>query len=413
MNAQLDPPGAPKKSGLGCLLNLIIGLVTFVLAVVVCGYIVVMHTAFPFRVLASLMEKGGTNVNLKITGITGSISSGFGIKSMRWTGGEIADTRVTYSGFSDLWSRKELILRDIHVGKAHIDVTGWTNTTAQTKSQPANAPANVPANGSGESPLNLFEIDRLTIEDVVLTNRLTGFSLVMPMLEWTGFKATKGNVEFGQLTADTDRLKLATRDSHAAGFQKVVEGTLLPKLHPMIRRPIDFTADFGYAQSNVTCRVRAFDGKFDFEAKPDHTASLNCTGLNLADYFDAPLPQDVTLAVAVVADSQTKTYPIKLLGGSFKLGVSTFEIPAQDSTDIHPVLAVSRADGEDFSYELVPSEKSPPFQLRLTAKPPLNSQDTLAKVFYGKLYAELTSDEQADIAHKLPSFAPETPQKIP
>jgi hypothetical protein len=402
MNSQNDPPSTPKKSCLGCLLNLLIGFVLLILALVVCGYIALMHTALPFRALASLIESGGTNLNLKITGITGSISSGFGIKSMRWTGGEIADTRVAYSGFRDLWSRKELILRDIHVGKAHIDITGWTNTA-----QPASPPASTPAAAPGEFPLKLFQIDRLTLEDVVLTNRLTGFSLEMPRLEWTGFKAMKGKVEFGQLKADTDRLKIATKDTPAAEFQKVVEGTLLPKLHPVIRRPIDFIAELGYAQSNVTCRVRAFYGKLNFELRPDHTASLHCTDLNLADYFDAPLPQNLTVELAVVADNKSKTYSMKLLGGSFKLGVSTFEIQAQDTSDTKPVLAVSRADGEEFSYELVASEKPCRFQQQITAKPPVSPQDTLAKVFYGKSFSELTAADQADITRKLPAFAAE------
>jgi hypothetical protein len=382
-----------KRSGLGCLLNLVIAFVVLVLALAGGGYIAVMHTALPFKVVASLIESGSTNVNLRITGISGSISSGFGVKSIRWTGGTIGDVRVKYSGFRDLVSKKELILREVHVGQAHLDITDWKSSPASTNATPSST--------SSESPLKLFQIDRLTIQDVALTNRLTGFSLAMPALEWTGFKAVKGHVEFGQLKVDSDRLKIATKPARSAEFQKLIEGTLLPKLHPLIRRPISFIADVGYAGSNVICRVSAFDGKLDFEIKPDQTSVLRCKGLDLADYFDAPLPQDLTAELSLENGS------VKVRGGTFKLGVRTFEIQLQDASETNIVVAVSRTSGEEIRYELVSSDQPSRIQPRLTAKPPLNPQDTLAKVFYGKLYSELTMGEQADVTRKLLSFTSE------
>jgi hypothetical protein len=42
--------------------------VYFILALVVFGYMAVMHTAPPFRAARSLLESAATNVNLKITG---------------------------------------------------------------------------------------------------------------------------------------------------------------------------------------------------------------------------------------------------------------------------------------------------------------------------------------------------------
>jgi hypothetical protein len=43
-------------------------MVYFILALVVFGYMAVMHTAPPFRAARSLLESAATNVNLKITG---------------------------------------------------------------------------------------------------------------------------------------------------------------------------------------------------------------------------------------------------------------------------------------------------------------------------------------------------------
>ncbi len=388
------------KRGCGCLLNLLIAFVVLVLALVTGVYVVVMHTAWPLRKAAALAERAGAVANLRIAGVSGSLASGVCFTSATWTDGEMADVRIIYSGLMDLVRRKQLILREVHIGKAHFSVMGSREGQKDTAST-TNA---APGGASGDWPLKRFQIDRLTLADIVLTNRQTGFSLAIPALEWTGFKAEKGNVIFGQLKADTDRFRLVTKDAPSAEFQRRIEGTLLPKLHPNIRRPITFIADVGCAGGNMTCRVSAFDGKLDFEMKPDHTGSLRCTGLDLADYFGATLPRKLTMEMAVVAGAEKTAYPIEVRGGTFTLGVRTFEIPAQDAFATNLVFAVSREAGEAFRYELVVQEGSSRIRHRLTAQPPLSPQDTLANVFYGKNFSSLTRGEQDDIDGKRPLF---------
>jgi hypothetical protein len=327
----------------------------------------------------------------------------------------LADVRITYSGLMDVVRRKQLILREVHVGKAHLTIVAakQLSTSRAPSTADASTDQQSTAGESGEWPLNLLQIDRLTLADVVLTNPATGFSLAIPALEWTGFKAERGNVEFGQLSADTDRFTIATREAPASEFQKRIAGTLLPKLHPKIRRPIDFVADVGYAEGNVTCRVSAFEGKLDLEIKPDRTGSLHCTGLDLADYFDAPLPQKFKIEVVSTAAPGGESRPLELRGGSFKLGVRTFEIqPAKWGLPAGEVpasllRAISREGAEEIWYELLAdngAEEIRPFRPRLTAKPALSPQDTLARVFYGKDFADLTPAEQEDIKKKQSSF---------
>ncbi len=396
----MDAPQGKKRVGcLGCLFNLLLGCVALVLALVGCAYIVVMHTSLPFKVVASSLERATTNVNLQITGVSGSVASGFGVKAMRWTGGEIADVRVQYSGFRDWMSKQELILHEVHIGKAHLDITDWKSNTASTNATPAST--------SSAWPLKLFQLDRLTFQDVVLTNCLTGFSLAIPALEWTGFKVAQGTLDLGQLKMDSDRLKITTKPALSAGFQKLVEATLLPKLHPAIRRPIDLMAEVGCMGSHIACRVRAFGGQLAYEMQPDHTGLLNCTELDLADYFDAPLPQKLTVKVAVAAASGQKTCPIKLQGGSFVLGVSTFVIPEQGLSATNVLLAVSRAADAEFRYELIASDEPPHIRQRLSAQPALPPKDTVALVFFGKRSAELSAAEQREVTQKLPTFSPE------
>jgi len=411
-----------KKSGLGCLFNLLITLAVLALSLGGCGYVAVMHTALPFKALAKLVEAGSTNVNLRITGISGSISSGFDVKSIQWTGGNIADVRMKYNGFRNLMSKKELILHEVKVGLAHFDIAGWksnrqANTTtnalspAQTDtsiSTLTNSSNSTLTNTSGGEPaLKLFQIDRLTIKDVALTNSLTGFSLVIPALEWTGFKASKGTMEFGQLTVDSDRLKISTQPARTAGFKKHIEVSLLPKLHPVIRRPVDLLVDLGGEGSNVFWRAKAFADRLEFETKPDHTVSLHCKGLDMADYFDAPLPQKLTVEMDAAASEKQKTYPARIRGGSFVLGLCTFKIPAQEVSTNSSVFAIGHMAERTIRYQIDQSDDAPYMRQRLSTQPALSALDTLALVFYGKLCTDLSDAEQLAVSQKLPVFTGE------
>lgn len=415
MNASSDQPTAPGKGFLGCLLKTLIALLVLVISVAGCILFALIYTAFPFKTVASMIERGGASENLRISGISGSLSSGIGIQSVQWTGGELADVRVTYSGLVDLVARKELILHEVHVGKAHLDIANEKNDNVGT-SNPSGVASTPSPTAKGQPLLKLIQIDRLSFADVLLTNSSTGFSLAIPAFEMTGMKAENGRWEFGQMKADTDRLKIVTTKPQSAAYQNRVEVTLLPKLHPMIRQPIHFTIDVSGDQSNPACRLSAFDGKLTFEIHPDHTGALRCSHLDLADFFDAPLPQDLTLDLSSAAGAGKKGAPLKIGAGSFKLGVRAFQIKpgtfgageAADSN--HLVLAVSRSQDDEISYELLPQDTPGSVNARLVAKPPLSPQDTVARVFFGNLYSELQPADQKSVDQKLPLFSG-SPQK--
>ena len=414
MNPPPSLPIAPGRSFLGCLLKIVIGLVVLVAVAVVGVYIALMHTAIPFKAVASMIEKAGADENLRISGITGSLSTGIGIGSVEWTGGELADLRITYNGLGDLSARKQLILHEVHVGKAHLDISTWKNDNSEASKPAVESTPSPGANGG--SGLNLFQIDRLTISDVLLTNSLTGFSLAIPEFDMTGFKAENGRWEFGQINVDTDRLKIVTTKPESAEFQKRVEVSVLPKLHPLVRQPIHFTVDVNGDQAKPACRLSAFDGKLVFEIHPDHTGTLHCSGLNLGDFFDAPLPQDLTLDLASATEAGGKGGPVKIGAGSFKLGVRVFQITpgtfgkGEAADPNHLVLAVSHSDDDEISYELLPQQTPGSFNGRLVSKPPLSPQDTVARVFYGKLYSELEAADQKSVDRKTPFFSGPAPK---
>jgi hypothetical protein len=418
------------------------------LAVLVIGglatlYFVVMHTSVPFKALESMLASANTNAHFKVEGISGTISTGFKIRSIRWGedgvgAGEIEDVRVSYSNFWELMGGRRIVFREIHIGRAHLDVTGLGELVSSANTSSVNFGNKPPTNytwttAGGRSARNgpdLVQIDKVTVEDVFLTNRATGLSLAIPSIQWTGFKAAKGQVELGRFEVDSDRLKITTKegrtvevDGRQIAFQKRIEGTLLPGLDKSISRPIAFTVDAGAAQGKLVVRATAFEGGLEIYRAPGQDGFLRCKDLDLGSYFDAPVPRALTVSAVMAPGNRSNQSRLKLGGGSFKLGVRTFEIqPAElertegagDVSQTNNLTAVSHSNGEEFTYRLIVSEE--PWEVRqsLAARPAMTPQDTLAKVFTGSSYGELDPAQREEIDRKLPAFsAGETPASEP
>jgi hypothetical protein len=423
MSTFLDNPPRPPRSWRKVVVFVLLGLGVLLVALVAGLYYAVMHTSLPFKMVESMLADAGTNGDFKVEGLSGSISDGFKIKSIRWdengtNPGEIRDVRVAYSGFWDLLGGHRAILKEIHVGRAHLDITGMesiaTNGTMQTT---FHSSRRGPGLGQPfQRTSGLFQIDRIGIEDVFITNRVTGFSLVIPAMEWTGFKVSNGKVELGQLKVDGDRLKIATvagRTVDVGGqqvaFQKKLEGTLLPRLHKSIRQPIDFTLDAGTAKGKLIWRLTAFDGHLDAYQGADRSGYIRCQDLDLTAYFDASVPQALTMQ-GLINDKGENGDWLKLNSGSFRLGLADFEVrphepdPGQMETKIAALRALSRIGGEEFTYQLTIPDQVWKARQSLEAKPPMSAQDTIARVFFGKRYKDLSSEEKQDVDKKVPAF---------
>jgi hypothetical protein len=409
-------------------LFVLLGLGVLLVALVAGLYYAVMHTSLPFKMVESMLADAGTNGDFKVEGISGSIADGFKIKSIRWdengtNPGEIRDVRVAYNSFWDLLGGHQVILKEIYIGRAHLDITGMegiaTNATTQTTFHPSRrgpGPGQRFQRNSG-----LFQIDRIGIEDVFITNRVTGFSLIIPAMEWTGFKASNGKVELGQLKVESDRLKIATVPGRTVdiggqqvSFQKKLNGTLLPALHKTIRHPIDFTLDAGTVKGKLIWRLTAFNGHLDAYQGADRTGYIRCQDLDLTAYFGASAPQALTVQ-GLINDKGENGDWLKLNSGSFRLGLADFEVrphepePGQAETQIGALRAFSRMGDEEFTYQLTIPDEIWKLRQTLEAKPSMSPPDTISRVFFGKRYADLTTDQQADVNKKLPGFSSRPP----
>jgi hypothetical protein len=193
-------------------------------------------------------------------------------------------------------------------------------------------------------------------------------------------------------------------------FQKLISGTLKPRLHPALRRSLDFTVDLSPGKSNLTWLVTAFDGKLESYSSPDGSGYLKCKDLDLGDYFDGPVPQSLSVDAARAARKSGADERLKVVRGSFKLGVVWFDLqPPQSDQGTEPAdervyRAVSRPGSDVLTWQLTVTEDPWNLEQRLTAEPPGSPRDTVAKTFYGKPFAELPDTAQQDVEKKWPIF---------
>ncbi|MEI9895628.1 MAG: hypothetical protein WDN28_17500 [Chthoniobacter sp.] len=246
-----DQPSFLRRHG--CLTFIIALVALFIVAVLVVRHMVV-NTPLPYRFVASMIQKANPKVHIE--GITGDLKTGVAVSSIKWgdvpgSPSEILDLRIRYNGFSDAGQTHRIVINDAGVRRAHIDLadlpsagsvttsqtttvtSGRTTTSVTTSSSGSSTTTTTRSFGTASSGatfpqgLESVEIERVSIEDVLITNRNSDFRLSIPKIEWTGFKATPTAVEPGVLTVESDRLTLP---HHARPFRAVGrKGNRLPK----------------------------------------------------------------------------------------------------------------------------------------------------------------------------------------
>jgi len=391
-----DMTQEPKKSmGCGgCLLYALGGILLTIALVVGGGYYTLMHTAYPLKKVAEVIEKAAPPESpITIKDISGSFSTGARIKTLKWENGEVENLCITYDNLAQSIRSRRFIFREISVTKAHISV--FEPESASKTSEP-------PAQGTSDTPFNwdLFQIDKLSLSDIFLTNRLTGFSIAIPKFEWIGFKWEKGTTEFGTIKADTDQFKIETGKATLPGFITRLTGTLRPRLHPSILKEFSFDAEIGPLGSNTPCRVTAFNEAVTATVNPDGTGTLKIQSLDLASYFKDLWLQDVNLDVET--QKLGADFPLHIKSGSFRLGKTLFTVtPATIQTKEKPQAPLSlleaRAEinGTKIQYKLIIKDASEKIVHQIKSQPDLKTDALVALVLFEKSVSDLTAAEKA------------------
>lgn len=455
-------PGSPDQPSFfrryGCLVILVTIAFLFIAGVLTLRYLIA-DTAMPYRMMASLIEKANPNVH--IDGIKGDLGSGFNIGSIRWGDGpespsEIRDLRLRYNGFTAAGKTHRIVIQEIGVGKAHIDLadfpqvnTATTTTQTTTVNSGSNTTTVTTTTSSGgftshttrsgpdtgvpslgfPDGLESFEIDRVSIADVLITNRHSDFRLSIPKIDWTGLKATPTTFDPGWLTIESDRLNLHTSpgrtvpmEGRDVTFQKLLTGTAQPALHPALQKPIDFTADISISSQGERqpFHLAALNGQLELNATKDGGGTMHVRQLDLASLVDpkklfgqesGDMPSDLALNAVATSGYSDGTGTMKIVGGSFRLGTATFQIEPVEFTKAeqeHAVLeAVSKSTAGEIHWALPLGNFGNEFRPRFL-KSSLPPNEILAQVFTGKSYGELSADEKKSIDARIPVYFPST-----
>lgn len=435
MNSNLPPQLPSQPSTLrryGCLIVLVAVLTLAVVGALV-AYHMVVRTPMPYRMVASIIEKG--NPNVKINGLTGSLGSGLGVESITWGDdpekrSEILDLRVKYSASKISGGQYRVVVTDAGVRKAHIDLADFGPvTTTSTSTTSGSRSSTRTSGGSSPSGAGTFEIERVSIEDVLVTNRRSDFRLSIPKIEWTGFKASPVGFDPGVLTVDSDRLMLHTsagRKLPFAGedvtFQKMLTGSALPLLHPAIRKPIDFIADVSFSAGGdaLPFHLAGAGDQLEIGITKDGNGVLQIRELDLGSFLDpaalfgkdaAELPNHLVLTVARTGGLGSEPGKIKVVGGSFRLGAATFEVEplvfseGQQAGVILQAVANTEAGKIVWALPLAEFGKEYHPHFINTGLPP---EEVLARVFAGKPYAQLDAQEKRAVEARRAVYFPAT-----
>jgi hypothetical protein len=402
----------PKKKGCGCLLNALIGIAVFLTAILVAVWLLIMHSSLPLRSVASMIETAGAQSHLKVTGISGSLSSGLRFKKMKWDDGEIADVRVRYSGIMDVIRRKQLILHEVHVGSAFIDTAFDSDESQDAESE---SPEESTTGGKpADWPLRLLRIDRLSLNHIVIKDRASGVTVNIPKLDWTGFKAEKGSeVEFGSLDAVSDYLVLKTTAPRSSVYQKRIEIGIMPKMHALILKPVHLAIEFGLENGKPVFDLRAFDETVTMIAGSDGIQHIRAEEANLADFIDMPLPRNLRLEAETGDPDKVQPF-IRVRGGSFQLGVKSFEVQSTTAsgTGEKPegtvLLALCREGYTIIRYEIPitgTKEQDQSFTPLLASTPPMSPEDIMALLFHGAGFSTLPPQDQEKLRGRMSWFS--------
>lgn len=393
------PPVPQQKSG--CL-KWFIGFVIFILLCILGIWVTLKHTSLPLRVVASMIEKAGEPVSLQIEGVGGSVNSGISLKSVTWDGGELQDVRFRYSGLNRLMDDKELIIEEMHVGKAVIESV-WDDGSVQDEF------AADQTQTEADEQLRLFRIDKLTLNNLHFKDLNSERSLHIGLIRWTGLHVEGNKIEFGDLQVKSDLVDIHTGKAEAP-FQKTFQLAFKPGPSGYILKPFEVTAKCGPVGEKMISEVSAFDGLVTNSSQADKTERFVCNGVSLADYLDMPLPQGLTLEAEVRFAEDEMANHVTLKGEPFRLGLRTFEIQAVDA-DLPPVdqwaepmflEAICREGERVVRYRLdvqdLDGGEAVPI---LVSEPAMSPEDLMAWIYFDKANAELTPEEQAKVTKYL------------
>ncbi len=405
----------PRKNGclFGCL-GTVIG-VPVILAII--GYYVVMHTAVPLRLVAKALNQ---DKQIKIEGIGGSISRGFTIESIRYSGDSgkesvLEGMALQWGDITRMGRNQELVIEKIGLRRAHLYIDTSDNT-AKKESESSTSKSNTTT--GTENRLKLFEIKNVDIREVVVESISGDFKFDLDEILMKGFRVKGNDFDLASLSVGSNFLDLRLEDASVATiagqlvpFKRQLVGVLKPGLHKSLVKEIGFTVELGAMAGEMITRVRGFNGAVE-------TVNLGSLGYEATsikdftpdDYFapesSGPISKlSMEIRTGPEGDPETGLRPALLESGSLTLGTTLFTMAPQVLSKNHaefkkpsqPITATSQRDGLEITATLQEAQELPFYRIDLSSKPTREKRDLIALLWFGKAYGDLPPDQATEV----------------
>lgn len=395
--------GCGPRGCLGCLAIIIgVPLLLFML-----GFYVLFHTSIPLKALEGVHVENGKVI--RISGVTGTISSGVSIEKIV-VDDEPEDTTVEgftfrYNGFWDVVFNNRFIIEKLSTDRA-VFVVGddfWESLKLdELEAEWEQIDAN--ANNTGDP--GLFELRELNFAETSIKSRDGEIDIEIPLIRIAGLRIQGDDFDVAELEVTSDVLMVELLEAEAVEineqelpFKKMIKGRVLPELHPRVVSEIDFSLELGMADGTPVSRLIAFKEQIEFVSLPDGTTTVEFAQFSPSDFVTSPgqvVPERMSLQATLSEDVLTTE------AGEFSLGMTRFELAAQqiDTNDADAALtAKADVDGRSFEAIARPSENRlwPPFAIELKPDEAMSRNEQLAWIYFQRPYDELAVDERARV----------------
>lgn len=429
-------PQAPPQRRFGCLgWLLVIAAGCLLLCGLMCGgvYYAIFHSSLPLSTLEKMLEADG---NIEIEGLTGSVSSGFHVDSLRTRGEQdrwstFEDINFQFNGLPAAFQERRVIIQEFSVGGGEVYLDEFpqferSDSASEGFDIPEDEPDDAVAGAEEFEGPKEIRIDRLQLSNLKFIETTTDAIFTIDEIALLDFQYLDGRVtRLGDVIVTTDKIEFHSDKSELFADQpsSVVtpkfSGVVRSTIHENIIADISFDADVCFPEDgDLLASASLFDGKAMYNAGREGRIKMVWQDFTLTDYIQwkhGPLPSHVSARMTQVSHpSEDGRIALTIEpGATFQLGelvfeVETRELEGDENADRQPpILAKHSSKAGEFDCRLHWLKDRPYFAVELDSSDQRNTPNLYARVFFGKDLESLSDSEKESVA-KLVKTAEET-----
>lgn len=400
----------------GCTFGCLGAAIGIPLLLIFIGYLLLMHSALPLRLMANIINKDD---QISIEGVGGSISKGITIKSLRASDDQGNESVfeglvVQWGDINRMRTKREVVIEEIGLERAHIFMDF---SESEPESEAESSEENTEGSSSSGDPLNLFEIKKIDIRKVILQAKDGDFKLELDRFLMEGLRIKDDNFDLASLSVASNMLDLRLEDTDSVmfdgkkiPFKRRIVGTVKSDFHETLARDIGFTVELGAISGAMVTRLEAFDGAVKIlDLGKTGKASATVEAFTPSDYFGpeygGPIKDLSMKVVSIEKEPETDQTSQQLEEGQFTLGTTKFVMAAQTigeqkkggSMSALPILATARQGDLKITAALTEKKAPPFFRINLASEPTRRQPELLSLLLFETPFAELSAEQVAEV----------------